>query len=686
MKGNTPQMSEALDCMEPLFEPGDIVLTYGMNEEPDTPYVFGEWDFDLDLDHPENSTHQFRCVSVYGVTDLHNGVDPDMPEGVENGLFRIDSEVQYQLDEVFNPIDLKDVAHKDTFRWAQKGTMSPTIVLQSHLYDKYGNLRPCLDGEHVVWAPDKWGKYCEDSEKVILYTASGARLLERGVDYTINGDTVTILTTYSPSDRYKILYSTVLLPPELTLTEVDFAPRKPTTTMFGVDVTRTFQRDYVEWIIDMDETDIAGHWVSGADLIFSDGCKLVKIRASEDSAAGFYVWDGSTFVKQDPPPKLEVMMKMDDATGTAPDYFVIRLLYCFMMKRCFEWALYVEASWPGHSSSEQMIFPMNWGGLPDNFSWNTPWLNMYKDGSCYEVGRWEWTIIGDYAKPSDSLGAAMLASTWSDWKNVEVWLSALDIKSTQLAPSIPWGMRNFTSQDNTRDPYYMDPPDDLRASFRDDWCTPDNWMGETIYPYAISSSNMLVVGGPLANLAAEYFNDFTDAKVFTEYGAGYYATGCWARTVLDHYMGKNEIDVPDNELWYSSADTVDDVGYALISTYKDLNETTGLVVYGYTAEDTYYACYALRGGLLDWQQYIQDGVTSIILVIDYSDLHPVGFHIAEAVGLFTECTGFNTNFKTSDYYMNLDWAETRVEANAECLGICYKLVDLDWCAQVHPDP
>ncbi len=519
MKGNTPQMSEALTGMEPLFEQGDTVLTYGMNEEPDTPYVFGEWDFDLDLDHPENSTHQFRCVSVYGVTDLHDAVDPDMPEGVEDGYFRIDSEVQYQLDEVFNPIDLKDVANKDTFRWAQKGTVGSTIVLESHLYDKYGNLRPCLEEEHVVWAPDKWGKYCEDSEKVILYGAGGNRLLTRPEEYTLIGATINILIDTSSYNYYKVLYTT-------------------------------------------------------------------KLDSDKD--------------------------------------------------------------------------------------WHS--------------GRWEWTVIGDFAKPSDSLGAAMLSSSWGDWKNVEVWLSALDIKSTELAPSIPWVMRNFDTQTNTRDPYYMDPPDDLRASFRDDWCTPDDWMGETIHPYAISSSNILVVGGPLANLAADYFNDFTDAKVFTEYGAGFYATGCWARTVLDHYIGKNLIDVPDNELWYSSDNTADNVGYAMISTYKDLNETTGFIVYGYTAEDTYYACYALRGGLLDRLQYIQDGTTSIILEINYSDLHPVGFHVAEAVGLFTECTGFNTNFKTNDYYMSYDWVETRVQENAECLGICYKLVDIDWCAQVHPDP
>ena len=27
-----------------------------------------------------------------------------------------------------------------------------------------------------------------------------------------------------------------------------------------------------------------------------------------------------------------------------------------------------------------------------------------------------------------------------------------------------------------------------------------------------------------------------------------------------------------------------------------------------------------------------------------------------------------------------------VEHEAMELGLCYKLVDIDWCAQVHPDP
>ncbi len=152
MEGHTPHMSEAAECMDPVFTEGEIYETLGMYSEPDTPYVFGEWDFD----HPENSTHQFRCVSVYGVTDNNNALDPDET----GGLFRLDKEVIYQLNEIFNPWDLKDSAEIDSFRWAQKGGITAVIELESHLYDKYGNPRDDLEGVHDVYYPDKWGYYC----------------------------------------------------------------------------------------------------------------------------------------------------------------------------------------------------------------------------------------------------------------------------------------------------------------------------------------------------------------------------------------------------------------------------------------------------------------------------------------------------------------------------------------------
>ena len=72
--------------------------------------------------------------------------------------------------------------------------------------------------------------------------------------------------------------------------------------------------------------------------------------------------------------------------------------------------------------------------------------------------------------------------------------------------------------------------------------------------------------------------------------------------------------------------------------------------------------------------------------IDYSELHPVAFHVEEFLGVFTECTGAYTNFKTECYYDNVECGTTTVETEAAELGICYKLVDIGFCGQVHPDP
>jgi hypothetical protein len=500
--------------------------SYGMMLEPKVPYIFAEWDFDLDFDHPENSTQQFRCVSVYGLTDYHDALDPDMPEGM-NMYYKIDREVTYQLNEVFNPWDLKNAAEKDTFRWAQKGTYTGApIALGAHLHDKYGNERPCLEENHTLAMYPKWGYYCNDDEKVILYDAAGVlpvKLLERGVDYTITPFTVTFLKSFTGYDYYKVLYSTYLMDAE-----------------------------------------------------------------------------------------------------------------------------------------------------------ESPWQD----------GRWEWIVVGEPSLASDSIGTGMIAATWCDWKNKETWLSGLDIQAEVFGPTMPYVMRRFTTGLEGRfDFHYDHAGGDNRSALKDDWSTPDDWAGELIYPYAISSSNIIVVGGPIVNLAAEYFNDFTDAFVYSEYGDGFYAPGCWARTTQGPYWEEMDpVIVPDDELWYDSVDVDDDVGYAIVSTYKDLNETVGFIVYGYTAEDTYYASYALRGGGLALLQQVQPGVTTVLVEIDYDELHPVAFHVREFLGPFTECTGAYTNFKTSDYYDNVNCGIDEIEAEADELGLCYKLVDISFCGQVHPDP
>lgn len=669
MQGHTPHQDvSALDCMPwEGFEAETMHNSLGMYEEPDTPFVLAEWDFDLDMDHPENSTHHFRCVSVYGVTDNHNAVDPDQPG--QAGTFRIDEEVVYQLNEIFNPWDLTDSVHLDSFRWAQKGTISgSTIDLSSH---------ETGDVNHEVWVPPKWGYYCEDSEKVMVYTGSGAVLLERPEDYDfLDPDTIELSTEaasmYS-GDLYKVLYSTK----RVDIMEIDES--QLSADDFEVDVIKEDTLDSVIWKVQMAGVDSSTS--TGVQVIIGDDTNpWFNIGWSPGESTTdpiFKPYDGGWgAATTDLPPGLMV-------SGGYNEYYYEITIPRDYLGLCYYWAINVEATSNadlGDSSSHQQNYPSDW------VRWTAE--NMAK--TCFKgphVGQYEWTVLGEASLPSDSLGASMLSSAWSDWKNIEVWLSALEVDAS-LAPSIPVTLRKFTDTETpSRLNYHYDHAGgDHRAAFRDDWCTPDDWSGELIHPKAISSSDLIIVGGPLANEAAMYFNDFTDALIFTNYGDGFYGPGCWARTVNPHYQGMDFVDVPKHELWYDSTTTEDDIGHAIVSTYKDLNETVGFIVYGYTAEDTYYTCSALRGGLLPWMQRLQEGVTTLIIEIDYSDLHPVKFHVKESLGRFTECTGFDTDFKCHKYYENLNMNEARVMNEATALGIPYKYVEVEWCAQLHPDP
>lgn len=127
-----------------------------------------------------------------------------------------------------------------------------------------------------------------------------------------------------------------------------------------------------------------------------------------------------------------------------------------------------------------------------------------------------------------------------------------------------------------------------------------------------------------------------------------YSIGYWTRTVLDHYVGQNMIDVTDNEIWYGSTDTEDDGRYVIISTYKGSQRDHGIHSSVRVHSRRHILCMLrTQRRPIRLATTRQDGTTIIIQEIDYSDLHPELFHVREALGLFTECTGFGTNFKTA---------------------------------------
>jgi hypothetical protein len=266
----------------------------------------------------------------------------------------------------------------------------------------------------------------------------------------------------------------------------------------------------------------------------------------------------------------------------------------------------------------------------------------------YQGGAWEWLTVGRDSKAIDSAGAAMVSDFTIWYDSAEVRNSALDMQDTVYgpnAPSILSAQRSTLLPDRTG---YRDANVGYnlgRLALKDDWSchtNGDNEVHNEMNGLPISSSNIITVGGPRANALTEYTNDFTDAfATLPEWtGSGgtagvIYSTACWSKFGY----------APEYE---EGAQTV---GYGIISTFQDLNGTTFLVVYGYTGQDTYYACWSLLHSdvlaLARWTMPL--GVTTIVLKFDYT-LHPTDYcfvTIMEALGTFSE-------YHYQDYFLNYD--------------------------------
>lgn len=150
--------------------PGVDDMVDNAGDEPDTPYVIGEWCFDLEN---EDYKRQFRAVTMYGLTDRHDADDNDtdaldrLPTGWSGGDNVIDCEVQYYLDETFNPYDLYSAVHKkQESRWVDIRNLTSTtsyITLTEGLDDEIYQPNGWVSG--APWSSTTWTGY--------NYTTSG---------------------------------------------------------------------------------------------------------------------------------------------------------------------------------------------------------------------------------------------------------------------------------------------------------------------------------------------------------------------------------------------------------------------------------------------------------------------------------------------------------------------------------
>jgi hypothetical protein len=286
-------------------------------------------------------------------------------------------------------------------------------------------------------------------------------------------------------------------------------------------------------------------------------------------------------------------------------------------------------------------------------------------------GSWNWGVVGKepYALPIDCEALGMATEWAAVYNNDPVDMTASDMQNTAYAPAAPYVLSQMRPTLLPDKNAYRDANPAFnkgRAAFMDDWSchqVDSTWLNGV----PIASSNIMSLGGPSANMVSEYFNDFSDAFATlpqwtpnTAYASEIMPLTCWS-------FNKNDISgVLHAYKMQTDATGKQTIGYGVISTYKDLNGTVGLMIWGYTGQDTYYTAWSLLHSdvLYLALRTMPYGVTSLVLQFNYT-LHPTDYcfvTILEALGTISEFDfqGYLTYYSSmvSEYGTACGWPST----------------------------
>ncbi|MGC8895811.1 MAG: hypothetical protein ACP5LB_03445 [Candidatus Bathyarchaeia archaeon] len=602
---------------------GDTHTTDGQGGEPfRSPYLIGEWDFFLMETRTSVGSRyydrQFRGVTVYGVTDLWDGNDHDY-----TGANHIDMEVQYQLEEIFNPWDLYSAIHKDTRRWVEFHTVT---AAENASAASGTNLNITLTYRPVRYSP-VWEDYCNFSERVIWggelkYPArsvyySGSSLsayepYELYVNETGYG-TITIRAASVPSAGtvIKILYSTNCT---ISYTEDEIANYYGGTLRFGnasrtqityntpvqiipnnvinstqwqdpLNIIQNITVLYDEFIVNMTGTPSQGQLLTGLD----DFNITVDIKVPPDG--GYVTAYNSTYYASELGARYNITYSGNMTIRysiTPPEHEWVHVTGSILLR-----------------TNHTVIYTDGYTSVIANYT--------IADASLTKslMGRYEWIVVGNHSRAIDSIGAAMVAEAFKE-KQVIADNGGLDMPDTAWGPRIP---SMLTSMGYTTwrpsGPAWCNYYDSIgRLALKDDWCT----------RYPVASSNIITVAGPSANLVSEYFNEFSQAIQI--YGGMtnillsdvIFATTCWNTTALSNYLGQYYYS--DGQFYTGNTTT----GIGVITTYKDLNGTVGFLIHGWSGDDTYYTCKWFQEYGIYYLQTINRGVTTLVIRLNYQNV------------------------------------------------------------------
>jgi len=613
---------------------GDTHTTDGVGGEPfRSPYVLGEWDFFLTESRSSVGNRyfdrQFRGVTVYGVTDLWDGTD-SRPN--------IDTEVQYQLEAVFNPWDLYSAVHQDTRRWVEFHNVTLT---EKTAADAGTNLNITLSHTPVRYS-STWEDYCNFSERIIWGGAlkhparsswyypgsdlSSYEPYELYVNSTGYGN-VTILAASVPAaySVIKILYSTNCT---LSYTESDIAnyyggrlslgnatltvTNATTPTAKGI-IVPSLAANYTEWVdplgvtqrlsILYDEfafmTNASAVPVAGQILTNNEDLNITVDMKIPYEGGNVTVYNATYFGAAPVSPvsntqnftfngNMSIMYKVNPLNSQSTGYEYVHI----------NGSILVRANHTLYSTGSAY-------GVTANYTIAGAALTKEL------MGRYEWIVVGNHSRAIDSIGAAAVSEAFKE-KQVIVDNGGLDMSDIAWGPRIPYLLSNGTYTTwRPSGPAWCKIYDSIgRLHLKDDWCT----------RFPVTSSSIVTVGGPSANLMSEYVNSFVQAIQI--YGGipnialsdVIFATTCWNTTAISSYLGQYYYS--DGQ--FSTGNTTTGIG--VITTYKDINGTVIFMIHGWSGDDTYYTCNWFQEYGAYYLQTENRGVTTLILRLNYQNV------------------------------------------------------------------
>ncbi|MEM2105309.1 MAG: hypothetical protein QXV21_02405 [Candidatus Bathyarchaeia archaeon] len=603
-----------------------------------SPYIIGEWDFVLtktpvnvtvDDTYVRHFDRQFRGVTVYGLTDNWTGDDAKR----SGGSNVLDLEVLYQLDEVFNPWDLRTAVHKDTKRWVEFHTV--TTAEYQNAQTNHVDLNITLTYTPVKYS-NIWEDYCNFSERVEW---GGARRIPvraawSTYDYELYVDEDGVGVINIPYSKVpaagtiiKILYSTETeYTYNVTANPISLTCESEETPSSGiVEFSWDISKSWTDYLRASHEIEVSGEitltevteitqnltfTLTGSFNWFAYNFKVFK----ED-----YTWLG---IWNFALPPVEVTVDSSTLEFDLVDFDI-------------EWTIDGPTREDLHVEFLDAVVSYNFTAVFNTATGNyTIYMTLdiepyYEDGSLYYEripGRYEWVVVGNHSRAIDSIGAAMVAAAFKN-KQVEIGNGGLDMMD-MWGTNVPYLLSDMGYATwRAGGPAWTDIYDSIgRLAYIDDWCT----------RYPVSTSNIITVAGPSANLFSEYFNEFSQAIQIYGITSGnlidvIFAPTCWNTTKASNYLGQ----------WYYSNSwwdrSITGYGIGVISTYKDINGTVGFLIHGWSGDDTYYTCKWFHEYGIYYMQRLNRGVTTLVLRIDYTeDPHYPTVTILEHLGTISE--------------------------------------------------